>query len=310
MAPPVSTNRWLPLALLCGFGLLTGLIVPLAKTAAQLGLPGPAFAFWQALGAGLAVLAVARARGQAIGLAPSHLRYYLVGGLVGIALPNCLIYLAVPHLGAGLTSLSYAFSPLFTLGLASVTGTERLSPRRAAGILLGVIGTLMIVLPEGQLPRFAAPIWLVPALAAPFSLAVGNIYRTRDWPAGAKPVSLAAGILLGAALELLPALLLADSHPSSPQAALLLVAAMAATGLAYMMSLELQRVAGPVYLSQVSFVITANGMMIGVTFLDERYGPWVWAAIAAVFLGVGLTRPPPHPAPLPQGERGNTRGPR
>lgn len=292
LPPPAP---WLPLALLCGFGCLTGVILPLAKLAEGSGLAAPAFALWQALGASLLIFTLATFRRQRPRFDRRHLRYYLLGGLVGFTLPNIMLYLAVPRLGAGLAALSYAFSPLFTLVLSAATGTESLQARRIAGILLGFAGTLMLALPRGQLPAQATTPWLLLGIAAPFSLAVGNVYRTRDWPPGAAPLPLAGGVLLGAAASLVPALLLLPGNPfpDDGRAALPVLGAAVATGLAYMMFLELQQVAGPVYLSQVSFVITATGMAVGVIFLGERYGAWVWAAMATIFLGVALTASKP-----------------
>ncbi len=280
----------LPLALLLAFGLLMGLVAPLAKLAASQGLSAPAFAFWQALGGGLGIALACRWRRQRMRWDTWHLRYYGLAGLTGIALPNLLVFQAVPHLGAGLASVVYTFPPLFTLALAATLGVERLAWRRAGGILLGFVGTLMIVLPDRGLPASVSPHWLFIALLAPLCLAVGNVYRSRDWPPQGHPLPLAAGMLLGGAAELLPLLpLQGGALPATGTGAVLLAAAGAATAPAYMMFLELQRRAGPVYLSQCGFVITLTGLAVSDLLLGEHYSPWVWAAVATVFLGVILS---------------------
>ncbi|HLN23459.1 MAG TPA: DMT family transporter [Patescibacteria group bacterium] len=286
------TPGWLAPSLLTGFGLLLGTVPLLAKLSAQTGLSEPAFALWQALGAGLAVLAVCVAKRTPPPLSIRHLRYYLLSGLTGIALPNLLLYWVVPRLGAGLASVSYAFPPLFTLALALLWRMERPRLHRVGGILLGLAGALMIALPQGgSLPAAVSPWWLLPALAAPLVLAIGNIYRSHDWPPDTAPLPLAAGMLLGGAVELIPLLGTASGGilPIDEASALLLLAAIAVTAGGYLMFLELQRVAGPVYLSQVGTVMTPTGLALGTLFLGEHYGAWVWVAVAVIFVGVALT---------------------
>lgn len=261
----------------------------MAKVAQAAGLSAPAFAFWQALGAGLCLAAGAIASRQPV-FDRHLLRYSALAGLTGIALPNLFIYLAVARLGAGLAGLSFAFPPLFTMALAALLGMERLTLRRASGITLGLCGVLMIAVPRGGLPASADPLGLLFALLAPLSLAVGNVYRSRAWPPGAHPLPLAAGMLLAGAAELLPAVVLTSGGPPQDgSTALPLAAAVLATAVAYVLFFQLQRLAGPVYLSQVGFVITPTSLVLGMLLLGERYGPWVWAAMAIVFAGVALT---------------------
>ncbi len=267
-----------------------GLVPPLAKLAAAHGVSAPAFAFWQALGGGLGITLACRARSQRMLWNRRHLRYYALSGLTGITLPNLLVYLAIPHLGAGLASVAYTFPPLFTMAVAAALGVEPLSWRRSAGILLGFLGTLMIALPEGSLPPAASPLWLFVALGAPLSLAAGNIYRSRAWPPEGQPLPLAAGMLLGGAAELLPLTASLDGAiPAGSGGLLPLIAAGALTAPAYMMFLELQRRAGPVYLSQCGFIIALTGLAVGGLLLGEYYGPWLWAAVLTIFVGVALS---------------------
>jgi drug/metabolite transporter (DMT)-like permease len=284
-----SAGRWRPLALLAGFGILMGAIPPMAKLAAAAGLSPITFALFQAAGGGLVILGVCAARRQRLPLDKRHLRYYGLAGFISVALPNWLAYLTVPHLGAGLTGLAYAFPPLFTMGLAALVGVERIMPRRATGIVLGFAGALAIALPDQALPPAVNPAWLLPAFAVPLCLAIGNVYRSHDWPAGTPPFPLAAGMLLAAGLELLIPWA-ATGAPLPPAGETWLVlASIGITGLAYMMFLELQRVAGPVYLSQAGFLITLTGLAVGGTLFGEHYSAWVWAAVALVFTGVALT---------------------
>ncbi|MCW0232332.1 MAG: hypothetical protein OJJ21_01910, partial [Ferrovibrio sp.] len=51
---------------------------------------------------------------------------------------------------------------------------------------------------------------------------------------------------------------------------------------------ELQRVAGPVYLSQIGYVMTATSLAVGTFVFGERYGLLVWLAVAVIVAGILL----------------------
>jgi drug/metabolite transporter (DMT)-like permease len=168
---------------------LTALMLPMARTATAAGVLPLAYAFWQALGAEATLWAVA-ARNGTPPVSPHHLRYYLLGGLTAVALPNALAFLMVSEVGPRLTTTVYAFPPLFTYLISLGLRLENPRKVRAAGIGLGVAGCLAILAPGEQGPPAAAAPWLLLALTVPPSLAVANIYRTLDWPARAQLLAL------------------------------------------------------------------------------------------------------------------------
>lgn len=295
------TSSWRPLALLLSFGLIMGCMMPLAKMAAAQGVPPAAYAFWQALGGGGLILALCRLQGRLPPLAPRHLCYYAVSGLTAIAFPNALMFAIVPRLGAGLASVVYAFPALMTFALAVAFGMERPQLRRAAGIGLGLAGTLLILLPRGSLPDPSQGGWMLLALLAPMSLAIGNIYRSRYWPPGTPPQALAAGMLLGAALLLVPVMPVMGGFylpfTGAAAATAIIMTQILVTAVGYLLFFELQRIAGPVYLSQVGYVMTTAGLIFAMVIFGESYSLWVWGAVALVFLGVAVTNSRP---PLPK----------
>lgn len=94
----------------------------------------------------------------------------------------------------------FAFSPILTLALKSVLKTRRPSALGIAGIGFGLTGALLIVLSKGQIDAPAQPVWIAIAFLIPLTLAIGNVYRTMDWPADTGALPLAAGTNPGAAL--------------------------------------------------------------------------------------------------------------
>lgn len=280
--------------LLIGVGMLIALILPLSRVAMTGGMTPLAYAFWQALGGGLILAAVLRkvsfrSNGQ-------HLRYFALSGLTAIAVPNTVAFVVVSEVGAGLTATLYALPSLITYCLAVILGMDVLGKRRAVGLSLGVAGCIWILSPDpGGISADSFP-WLVLGLLVPVSLAVGNIYRTTHWPEGASPEQLAVGMLLGGSALLFLVVSVAGDVDTlwveDDYLWGLIVLQSVLTALGYFGFFHLQRRTSPTFLSQLGFVITPAGMLLGIFFHDEYYGWRVWGGVALLLTGVLLANLP------------------
>ncbi|MBM3568114.1 MAG: DMT family transporter [Alphaproteobacteria bacterium] len=277
------------LLLVIAVGTILGFCPPLAKIAAGRGVDALSFAFWQSLGAGIGLTLLCGARGVRAPVDARHLRYALIGGCLTLAAPHVLAYSAVTRIGSGLLGIVYTLPPIVTYAMMLALRRERFEAMRAAGIALGLIGAVLIVGLRGGLPDPAMWSWMLAALGVPVLLAMGNVYRTVDWPVGASGQALAAATLLGSS-AILAAAALAGGHPIHrpglddwPIAAVVLL-----TGLGYLLYFELQRVAGPVYLSFIGYLMILVGVGFGHAVWDERLPPLTWLAIGVIAAGLLL----------------------
>jgi drug/metabolite transporter (DMT)-like permease len=280
------------LGLLIVTGALLGLTLPFGKIATGAGVPPILWPFVISCGAGGVLFLVLLARRRPVALTPHRLRYFLIAALISYAIPNLLLFSAIPHLGAGYAGIMYTLSPIVTLILSILLGVRRPNALGIAGIVVGFIGAVMVATTRGVADRPAGIFWVVIGLLMPVCLALGNVYRTYDWPKDTGPIELAAGSHLATAAMLLLAVLGLGQVGSFATLAdvpwlVLLQGASAAAMFAFYF--RLQAVGGPVYLSQIGYVAAAIGLGAGVLFLDEHYRLLTWLGAAIIVLGVIMT---------------------
>jgi drug/metabolite transporter (DMT)-like permease len=297
-SPPSATLRpglrlpLLPLVLLFLLGSLWGFAFSLVKIAALAGIPPLAFVFWQSLGAGIILFAFAALRGVTPPLSRGIVFYAIGTGLLGLALPSTNAATALRHIPAGLMAVVVAMTPLATALFSRLVGIDHLGRWRLGGLALGLLGTLLILLPRASLPTPEIAHWALIAFATPLLYAACNVFITRYRPDGIDSVALAAAMLIAAMLCLGPAMLATGSwHPlwrnfGAGEAAIL--GQIAITALAYVIWFEVLRLAGPVFSSQVGYIVTATGLAWAMLLFDERYSLLVWVAVLLIAAGVML----------------------
>jgi drug/metabolite transporter (DMT)-like permease len=182
-----------------------------------------------------------------------------------------------------------ALPPLLTYAGALILHMERFCWWRMTGVSLALVGTVFLVMQKRAAPG-ADPVWIAITLTGPILLAIGNLYRTQRWPAGASAESLAPGMLLSALGMLLVFSLLADRSLNIPSAnanaiALLGIQTITFAG-QFLLLFMLQKLGGPVLLSLMGGVSALFGVPIAVMLLDEPLLPAFF--VSALFVAAGI----------------------
>lgn len=280
------------IGLLVVTGGLLGLTLPFGKLATAGGVPAMLWAFVISCGAGTVLLIALFATGNRVSLTTHKLRYFAIAAAISYAIPNMLMFSAIPHLGAGYTGIMFTLSPVITLVLSILLGARRPNMLGVIGIGVGFVGAVLVAMTRGEAGQPAELSWVLIGLLIPLSLAAGNIYRTFDWPQGTGPIELAVGSHLAAAVMLLIgilSLLGAGAFASLGGVPLLVAAQVASASLMFVFFFQLQAVGGPVYLSQIGYVAAAIGLISGTAFLGERYQALTWIGAAIIVAGVLMT---------------------
>ena len=281
-----------PVWLLLAVGALLGLNFPLAKLARLGGVPPLLWAALISLGTSAVLGAWLLLRRRPLVWDAQHGRYFLITALVSYAVPNVLVLSVITHLGSGATAMLFTLSPLLTAVLSRLAGLRSPALMEYTGIAIGFVGALLVALARGEAGRPADWLWVGLGLLVPLLLAIGNVYRSLDWPPRADATWLAVGSHGVAAVLLLAACAVTGAFVDLPTlmalpgvSALQVLAAV----LMFPLFFRLQHVGGPVLLSQIGTVAAGVGVLIGAGLLGERYPAQVWWGTLLIALGIGLT---------------------
>ena len=211
-------------------------------------------------------------------------RHYVVVGILSSALPFLLWAYAALSLPAGLLSVLNATAPMFGAVCSAVILRERLSARRIAGLVVGVLGVALLSRPEaGAALHYPA---IIGALAACFCYGLVATYIKR-WASQVPSRSMAAGSQLAAGILLTP---LIPLWPPMAAPTPLVVASVLALGLvcsaiAYLLYFRLIADIGATGALTVTYLIPVFGVLWGVLFLGETVSLSMLAGGVLVILG-------------------------
>ncbi|MGD8812458.1 MAG: DMT family transporter [Thioalkalispiraceae bacterium] len=281
------------LILLIVSGILTAGVFITGKQAGSEQLSPLLLLFWQTSGGALVVWATSwRSRSFPVwnGI---HLRYYLIGGMLGISIPYVLAFIVLQVLQVGTVGLLTALSPVITYAIARLLGNERGHPLRLLGLIIGLCGVTVLVVSRGTVSFSGDWHYLLLALAIPVTLAISNIYRSRFWPAGSAALTLVIGMLTVQSVCLFFVnLALGNFHDEilvNQDTGVLLTILGLMAGSSYFTSFKLLKIGGPVYMSQMGYVITAATLLFGIVIWGEHYDRTEFMSMGLIMLGVLLT---------------------
>lgn len=199
---------------------------------------------------------------------------FLCLALLNNVIPFSLIFTGQTAIGAGLASIFYATTPLWTILVANLLTTdEKLSAAKLIGVTLGVAGTAVMIGP-GFLSDLGGPAWAKFAVVgAAISYALAAVYAKRF--KGISPTIVATGQLTGATVLMAPIVFVfyhpASIVPSSNSIWLSVLAlAVFTTALAFILYFNLIASAGATNASLVTLLVPVSAIALSSAFLGER----------------------------------------
>ncbi|NRT54381.1 DMT family transporter [Sphaerotilus uruguayifluvii] len=233
-----------------------------------------------------------------------------VMGLFNSGLPFLLIAWATLSITAGLASIMNAMTPVFTAVIGALWLGDRLEPRRAFGLVLGLAGVALLAADKADF-RPGGSGWAIVAMLLATVCYGFAANHTRRHLQGVPALVNAAGTQIVSALVLLPPALWSwpDHLPGLGPWLAVLVLGVACSALAYLLFFRLIANVGAGRAVTVTFLVPVFGTLWGALFLGEPVTASMLAGGAVVLLGTGLAtgviggralKPPaPRPAAAP-----------
>lgn len=287
-----SRRRWLPYLALGAIALIWGASFLFIKVAVQDMSPMVLVLIRSASGSiALAALMIALRRGLFPSLRSRLLPFAVMAITAGV-IPWIAIAWGEERISSGLASILNATTPLWAAILVYwVIPTERPSPLNYAGVLIGLTGVVILVLPDivsggirGDLVGAAA------VLLASVSYALSALYQRRKLR-GVNVFEANLGQLAFTALFLIP-----FAVPSVPAAhfelksvAAVLALGIAGSGIAGVLYYYVLNSLGPVRGSGVTLLVPVTAVFWGATLLHEAVTVPIVVGMVVILAGIVLT---------------------
>jgi drug/metabolite transporter (DMT)-like permease len=274
----VSPRAWV---LFVAMSLIWGIPYLFIKIAVDDGIPPLFVAFSRvALGA-LVLLPIAWRTGALRGIR-ERWRWVVTFALFEIAIPFPLISYGEVHVSSSVTAILIASLPLVVAGITlRIEPEEKVSPRRLAGLLVGLAGVMLLVGVDiaGSSQELIGALCI---FGATLGYAIGPMIIRRHLSA-CDPRGVSAIALLAGTVMLSPALVLTPLHQTPTTRAVVAIAVLGivCSALAFVVFFALIVEAGPTRATVVTYLNPAVAVLLGVIVLDETIG-------AASIAGLGL----------------------
>jgi len=222
----------------------------------------------------IGLLTVATVTRQRFTTLRSHWRAYLFMGFFNTAFPFIVINWAETRIDSALAAILNATTPLFAFIIAHFwQADEKITATRAAGLITGFVGVVVLVSREFGPQGVAGSVWgQVAMLVASMSYALTANFSRRHLRGHPPLVQATMVVLFADAISWSVAL--ATDRPFGPPSSALTWFALAWLGLlgscvAYMLYFYLLNTVGAGPSSLVTYVFPVVGLLLGIIFLNE-----------------------------------------
>jgi len=244
----------------------------------------------------LVVLAIAVAAGTRLPRTRTEWKWMAWLAVIGNCLPFYFITWGTQHIDSSLAGILVAVMPLGVMVLAHfVIATERITPPKAAGFLLGFAGVVVLIGPDTLRFAGSGALHVLGQLAV---LTGALLYSTNAVSARRMPpmdsISVSLATLLLATVLMVPAALWFEAPLSAtPNAAAIwavVYMGVFPTAVATIIYFRLIRLAGATFMSMTNYLSPCVAVLLGIVLLGERPGWNAFAGMVLILAGVGLTQ--------------------
>ncbi len=275
-----SNGYQAPLLLLM-LGFIWGSGYSLARIATTHGVDPLGYAFWQSLGPAIllgGILLIRRLSNVRhdqfvqVNRLGRSLRFYVICGLFGIAIPNSVMYFVAPHLPASLVAVLVNLVPIVTYLIALGMRLERFHWLRFLSVVLSITGIMVLIAPSFHID-FQEASWVLLTLLAPLCFAFVSIFIERGDSPNNNLLILSFGMLSFSAVILCPLVLVSHQFYKLqwldlPTFVILLEIILSSVG--YVLLFYIVKHFGAVYYSMTNGIVALTGLFWGSILFDQH----------------------------------------
>src|SRR5437763_5555874 len=242
--------------------------------------------------AAAAMWLVLRFRGEKLDLPRGAWRSIFLLALLNNCLPFALFGWGQTHIASGLASILNATTPIWGVVVAHfLTGDERMSPRKIAGVLLGFGGVAVMIGPTLLSSLGTSALAELACVTAALSYALAAVWARRFRRQGISPLSVTTGQLTAGALVMLPLSFMVDrpwTHAFPPLSVWAAIASLAllCTAFGYVLYFRLIATSGATNALLVTLLVPPVAILLGALFLNETLAPQDFIGLGLIALGL------------------------
>ena len=291
----LNPTNLLPLAWLLLLGSVWGSTIIITKHIVSSDYQPLGLIFWQLAFGALLLSIIARFRSTSLPMSWAHVRFYSVVALVGTVIPNTFTYMVAAYIPAGLLAIGIATVPMFSLLIALAIKSERFNSVRMLGILLGALAIALVLGPDADFSSQGLGLYMLVALIAPFFYAIEGNYLALKTPPNMHPLNILYGASVVGLVICTPLTFLTGSWVDLSQAWTSVEWGILANSvlhvIAYVGYIWIVGLSGAVFASQVAYIVTLSGVLLGILILGESHSSLIWIALGCMILGLILVQP-------------------
>ncbi|MCU9846779.1 response regulator [Defluviimonas sp. WL0024] len=276
-------------------GVIFGIAPALGRMAAGADGYSPlSIVIWANTVSAVLCIAIAAARGGRLRPTLKDMGFLGLWAITIGCLYQFLTVLIAGHVEASTIALLGSSRAFVVFTIAVIIGLEKPSLRRTCGLGAGFAGVAAVIIFAGAGAHDDSLHWSIAALALPLLLAFHTLLMARR-PTHLDPFA-TVGLMMVVSVVPLGATAAGSGEFYWPQPALgtieiVILVLGAATAIALALALDLVRLTGAVFASQLAYSQTLAGILWAMLLLGETLSPEAWGALALVMVGVWLAEP-------------------
>jgi drug/metabolite transporter (DMT)-like permease len=217
---------------------------------------------------------------------------YSVLAITSGVIPWVAIAVGEETISSGLASILNATTPLWAAVLVIwVIPNDRPSALNYVGVLIGLVGVVILVLPDVTAKGFAGSVaGAVAVLIASISYAASALYQRKKLR-GASVYEVSVGQLALTSLFAIPiaAPSLPSMHLALPSIAAVIALGVGGSALAYLLYYYVNNTLGPVRATGVTILVPMTAVLWGVVLLSESLNLYIVIGMVVILGGIVLS---------------------